>query len=54
MQFHKYRKLLERSMVSDFSFMEIVLLAFFHKPKLLISFNLTSQNFLVVYVTEHK
>ena len=34
--------------------MEIVWLAFFHKPKILIFYILISQNFLVVFVTEHK
>ena len=37
-----------------FSYMEIVWLAFFHKPKILIFYILISQNFLVVFVTEHK
>ena len=38
-------------MISDFLFIEIVWLAFFHKPQ--IFFILISQNFLVVFVTEH-
>ena len=37
-----------------FSYMEIVWLAFFHKPKMLIFYILISQNFVVVFVNEHK
>ena len=37
-----------------FSYMEIVWLAFFHKPKIMIFYILISQNFVVVFVTEHK
>ena len=54
MQFHKYRKLHERSMISIFSYMEIVWLAFFHKPKILIFCFLISQQSLVMFVTKHK
>ena len=46
MQFHKYRKLHERSMISIFSYIEIVWLTFFHKPKLF--------NFYILIVAEHK
>ena len=52
MQIHKYRKLHEKSMITIFSYMEIVWLAFFHNPKLLVF--LISENLLVVFVTEHK
>ena len=41
-------------MISIFSYMEIVWLAFFHKPKILIFYILISQIFLVVFITEHK
>ena len=34
--------------------MDIVWLAFFHKPKITIFYILFSQSFLVVFVTEHK
>ena len=54
MQFHKYRKLHERFMISDISYMEIVLLAFSHKPKKLFLKNLISQNLYDVSVTEDK
>ena len=54
MQFHKYGKLPERSMISDFSYMEIVWLAVFHKPKILIFYILNSQNNLIVFITELK
>ena len=55
MQFHKYGKLPERSMISDFSYMEIVWLAVFHKPKIFLFFYfLNSQNNLIVFITELK
>ena len=41
-------------MIRVFSYMAIVWLAFFHKPKILIFYILISQNFVVVFVTERK
>ena len=55
MQFHKYRKLHERFMISDISYMEIVLLAFSQKQKKMIfKKNLVSQNLYDLCVTEEK
>ena len=41
-------------MISIFSYVEIVWLAFFHKSKILMFYILISQNYLIVFVTEHK
>ena len=41
-------------MICIFSYMEIVWLAFFHKPKMLDFDILISENFLVVFVSKHK
>ena len=47
---YEHKKLHEMSMISDFSYMEIVWLEVFHKLKK-IDF---VQNFWVVFVTKHK
>ena len=55
MQFHKYGKLHERSVVSEFSCIEVVWLAFSHKPKKIVFFlQINSQNFWDVFVTVSK
>ena len=50
MQFHKYRKLHEKSIIGIFSYMETIWLAFFHKPKILIFYIFVSRHFFVVVV----